>query len=91
MKACSGVAGQSAQNKWQCEMSVLAMAKAKDAAAKGQEATVKLDFNDANDTPAQKAAKQQLYQSLDKCDAAGKGGHLTDCHMNAFDAYQAAQ
>jgi hypothetical protein len=74
-----------------CQLHVLAMQQSMKSAMEGLEGMIHFDFNDANDTDAQKAAKQAMYDAMDECEPTGsKAGMAEECRLEAFNAYQEA-
>ena len=74
-----------------CQLHVMAAAQSAKAAGEGSEGMIHFDFNDGNDTDAQKAAKQAMYDAMEKCAMeGGKGGMMESCRLEAFNAYQEA-
>jgi hypothetical protein len=88
MQACGTGGDYSEQEKAACETHVLAVLNGIDQKSEG---TIHFDFNDDNDSPEEKTAKQAMYDAVDACEQGGKhGADLTDCHMAAFRGYQDA-
>lgn len=90
MQACS-TGDQSEQEKQACEVHALAMHQSMQAAKDGSEGVIHLDFDDSNDSEAQKSAKQGMYSALQTCEDSGSGGaSMGNCRLQAFHQYQEA-
>jgi hypothetical protein len=77
--------------KMHCQLHVMAAAHSMKGASEGSEGMIHFDFNDSNDTDAQKAAKQAMYDAMEKCSMeGGKAGMMEPCRLEAFNAYQEA-
>lgn len=77
--------------KLHCQLHVMAAGQSMKGALDGLEGAIHFDFNDANDSDAQKAAKQAMYDAMTKCEMeGGRGGMMESCRLEAFNQYQEA-
>lgn len=74
-----------------CHLHVLAAQQSMQAASEGSDGTIHFDFDDSNDSDAQKSAKQAMYKALDDCEMSGDpASQISQCRMEAFHSYQEA-
>lgn len=78
-------------SKMHCQLHVMAMQQSMHADAEGLEGMFHFDFDDSNDSEAQKAAKQAMYSALNDCEQSGDpADQIANCRMEAMHQYQEA-